>query len=422
MKGMKYIPVVFLLACSVILAACGTEKGPEKPENSVGNRTELTEEEIKGGHASFQMAENLVVDADVTAKEKYEKGLSSYYLKIVCETDKASEKKFLKAPTVSLHSFGEWQEMLNKIVPGKFPDNQFKLNKSDANIRQEYEGENGSSYSFHAEWSDYKRGVAEKTGFNSPGITVEKGKVSALSNRAVNVRTHVQNYRGSGEIEFLEEAEENVEKMKEFLQEMTGRSVYGGYDYVVVDKETIALLNKSQPWMEAEEPKENYAVFYFYYDINGLPFKNLSLDYMVENDVTVDELCYWSSMPGKMLKAISEHAQELVISRDGIVGLDCSNLRYPGEVYQEKMPVTSPNEALKQVGEFYDRQLRTEQCVVTDIELLYTGYFSDGADGKIQPVIAPFWEIKVYDNSAGRYTHFTYDAFTGECIREGVQQ
>ena len=102
--------------------------------------------------------------------------------------------------------------------------------------------------------------------------------------------------------------------------------------------------------------------------------------------------------------------------------MDCSNLRYPGGVYKEKRPVVSPNEALKQVKEFYDRQLMTEECVVTDIELLYTGYFSDGSDGEIQPIIAPFWEISVYDNSAGRYTHFTYDACTGECIREGVQQ
>lgn len=422
MKWRKYILTVFLFVCSIIWTACGTEKGSEKSENNGGNRTELTEEEIKGGHVSFQMAENLVVDADVTAKEKYEEGLSSYYLKIVCETDKASEKKFLKAPTVSLHSFGEWQEMLNKIVPGKFADNQFKINKSDADIRQEYKGEDGSSYSFHVEWSNYLRGVAEKTGFNSPGITVEKGKASALSNRAVNVRSYVQNYRGSGEIEFLEDAEVTVEKMKEFLQEMTGRSVYGDYDCVVVDKETIALLNQSQPWMEAEEPKEDYAVFYFYYDINGLPFKKLGLDYIMENDETADDLCYWSSPAGKRLTAISEHRQELIIGRSGIVSLDCSNLRYPGEVYKEKLPVVSPNEALKQVKEFYDRQLMTEECVVTDIELLYTGYFSDGSDGEIQPIIAPFWEISVYDNSAGRYTHFTYDACTGECIREGVQQ
>lgn len=53
--------------------------------------------------------------------------------------------------------------MLNKIVLGNFADNQFKLNKSDANIRQEYKGENSSSYSFYVEWSDYKRGGAAMT-------------------------------------------------------------------------------------------------------------------------------------------------------------------------------------------------------------------------------------------------------------------
>ena len=82
MKRMKYVLAVLILGCSVILTACGKEGKSVEPEQSDGNRPELTEEEMKGGHASFQMAENLVVDADVTAKEKYEKVLSSYYLKI----------------------------------------------------------------------------------------------------------------------------------------------------------------------------------------------------------------------------------------------------------------------------------------------------------------------------------------------------
>ena len=419
MKWRKYILTVFLFVCSIIWTACGTEKGSEESGNNGGNRTELTEEEIKGGHVSFQMAENLVVDADVTAKEKYEEGLSSYYLKIICETDKDSEKKFLKAPTISLHSFEEWKEMLNGIIPGKFVDDEFKINKSDANIRhQEYRGENGSLYSFHVEWSNYTRGLAEKTVFNSPGITVDVENGSEISNSAGKIKRFVRNYEDSGKIDFRQD----VDRMEKFLQEMTGRTVYEGYDYVIVSEESIGLLNQAQPVLDEEEPEEDYVVLYFYYDINGLPFKELTLDYIMENDETADDLCYWSSPAGKRLTAISEHRQELIIGRNGIVSLDCSNLRYPGGVYKEKRPVVSPNEALKQVKEFYDRQLMTEECVVTDIELLYTGYFSDGSDGEIQPIIAPFWEISVYDNSAGRYTHFTYDACTGECIREGVQQ
>ena len=420
MKRMKYVLAVLILGCSIILTACGKEGDSVKPKQGDENRSELTEEEIKGGHVSFQMDENLVVDADVTAREKYEKGLSSYYLKIFCETDKESEKKFLKAPTLSLHSFGEWKEMLNRIIPGKFQDDEFKIDKSDADIsRQEYKGENGSSYSFHVEWSNYKRGVVEKTGFNSPIITVDKGNGNALSNRAIDVSKYVQNYNDSGKAGLPKDTEEKADRMKEFLQEMTGRSVCEEYDYVLVNKETIALLNKTQSWMEAEEPEDDYAALYFYYDVDGLPFKELNLNYFMENDDTANELCYWSSMPGKRLEAISEHRQEMIINKNDIISLDCSNSRYPGELYKEKLPVVSPNEALKQVKEYYDRQLMTEECVVTDIELLYTGYFSDGADGEIRPVIAPFWEIKVYDNGAGMYAHFTYDACTGECVREG---
>ena len=422
MKRLKYVLAVLIFGCSVILTACGKEGKSVEPEQGDGNRSELTEEEMKGGHASFQMAENLVVDADVTAKEKYEKGLSSYYLKIFCETDKESEKKFLEAPTLSLHSFEEWKEMLNKIVPGKFQNDEFKLNKSDADILQTYKGEDGTAYFFQVNWSNHKKGVVEKTGFNSPIITVSRNEGNDLSNRAKDIRQYVQNYNGSGKDGFLQDAEEKADRMKEFLQEMTERPVYGKYDYVIVNNENVALMNQAQPWMNRKEPEEEYAVLYFYYDIDGLPFKELRLNYFMENDDTANELCYWGSLEGKRLTAISEHEQELIISRDGIISLECSNLRYPGEIYKEKLPIVSPNEALKQVKEFYDRQLITEECVVTDIELVYTGYFSDGADGEIQPVIAPFWEIKVYDNSVGSYTHFTYDACTGECVREGAQQ
>ena len=420
MRRLKYILTALILGASVQLTACGTEDGSVSRGQSDEYRTELTKDEIKGGHVSFHMDENLVVDADVTAEEKYEKGLSSYYLKVFCETEKKSEKKFLEAPTLSLHSFEEWEKMLNKILPGKFKDKTFQLDKKDADIQQAYQGENGNSYSFHVNWSNYTRGVEEKTRFNTPVIKVGFDSGGA-SYEAKTVRSYVQDYHGSDEVSFLQDAEGYIERMKEFLKEITGRSVYEGYDFSVVSKETIGMLKEAHSWMTTiDEPEEEYAAFYFYFDIDGLPLKRLTLEYLMENDETADELCYWSSEPGNRLTGLSEHEQEMLIDKDGVIYLECSNMWDSGEVYKEGLSVVSPNEALKQVKEHYSRQLLKEECVVTDIGLVYSGYFSDGADGEIRPIISPFWAIKVYEGDNKSYVYFVYDAYTGECISEGV--
>ena len=419
LKRIQYILPIFILGVSIQLTACGTEDDPVNQEQDVEYRTELTEEELKGGHVSFQMDENFEVDADVTGIEKYENGLSSYYLKVFCETDKESEEKFLQAPTLSLHSFGEWAEMLNKLLPGEFKDKNFQVNEEDANIRQAYQGKDGKSYSFHAAWSDYTRGVPEKTGFNTPVITIDPENYYQICNYTAMLRDYVQNYHGSGEAGFPQGADGDIGRMKEFLQEMSGRPVYEGYDFCAVNNETVGMLNE-QLSSEYKEPEEEYTVLYFYYDIDGLPFKPLPLRYVMENDETADELCYWSSLPGNKLTTMSEHAQVMIIGRDsGIVYLECSNMWNTGEVCEEKQPIISPNEALKQVKEHYGRQLLTEGDVVTNIELVYTGYFSDGADGKLRPAVSPVWAVEVYNRSIEAYEDFVYDGYTGDCILEG---
>ena len=264
MKKIKYILMIFMLGAFIPLTACGTGENSVIREQGDGYRTELTEEEIKGGHVSFQMDENLVVDANVTPKEKYEKGLSSYYLKLFRETNKESEKKFLQTPKLFFYGFTEWEEMLNKIIPGKFKGNAFDLNKNYPDMWQTYQGKDGKSYSFHAGWSNYMKEDAEKLGFSAPWVMIDAGSLGSgvmLDNQAKSVRRRVRDYQGSDKADFLEDAGEYIEKMEAFLEEATGRTVYEEYDFSVVSKETIDKLNQVQPQEETEELEEEYASF-----------------------------------------------------------------------------------------------------------------------------------------------------------------
>ena len=106
--------------------------------------------------------------------------------------------------------------------------------------------------------------------------------------------------------------------------------------------------------------------------------------------------------------------------KNSVLYLDCSNMWDAGEVYKEKLPVISPNEALRQVKEHYSRQLMKKEYTITDIGLIYTGYFSDGADGKIRPIVSPFWEVEIYNGDTGVHVSFVYDAYRGECVWEGM--
>ena len=54
------------------------------------------------------------------------------------------------------------------------------------------------------------------------------------------------------------------------------------------------------------------------------------------------------------------------------------------------------------------------------MSIVYTGYFTDGSEGEIQPTVAPFWRVRVYNNDVDGSKYFVYDAFTGEAIAEGV--
>ena len=83
-KRKSKLLLMCLVAASLFLCACGGGAGSE---TSGDGRTSFTEEELESGHASFQMEENLAVDADISPREDYEKSYATYYVKIFCETD-----------------------------------------------------------------------------------------------------------------------------------------------------------------------------------------------------------------------------------------------------------------------------------------------------------------------------------------------
>ena len=422
MNNRRYTLPALILVTATLLSACGANpQGENAVENAAGElRTELTESEMEGGHASYQMDDNLFVDADVTVKSKYENGLPSYYLEILYETEDTSKETFKKNPMVCQRDFKEWSSLLEKIVPGKFEKNKFLINKEDDLDSAGYEAENGRKYFLDASWAGIVDGLDKNIPFNSTVAYFNSEDRPEFVGTEYNIMKHIRNYADSNDLDFLQNVEEQADTIKAFLEEMSGRTINSRYDFVPVGKTNFQTIQEKQS--AREEQDREYGWFCFCYDVNGLPFKNMYLNYDL-GDKEAEEISYWSSAGGKQLVSLSEHEQEVLVDRDGILSIVCSKMRDVGEQYRERTPVISPNEALKQVKAHYDRELLTEPCYISDIELVYTGYFSDGSEELVRPVVMPFWVVTVYDEIQMRgRQHFTYDAYTGECIEEAAAE
>ncbi len=415
-----------VLSASLLLCACGTETQAQS-----GYRSEFTEEELESGRASFQMDEKLSVDADVTPRFSYENGLSSYYLEVISEPDSEDEGAFAENITFSSHSRDEWEKFLNSLQKGRLKGKEFELDRSIYELKDwKYDGKNGRTYTIWAGWSGWSKKYGLDSRFNTAIANIFP---SQGENFEINIMDMMRNCLddcgGCNDLDFLQDPEEMAEKTRGFLEEASGRKICRKYEFVPAGQKNLERLHElvkkeepsSLPQIESEMDKR-IGEFIFYYDVDGLPFKNLYLKYFLQGDETADSLCYWSSPDSGNLVGISEHAQVADVDEKGLLKIDFSNTRRPGKVYKDKRSVAGPNQILEQIKAYYGRKLMLADVTVTDMELAYTGYFSDGSEGKIQPVVSPVWIVTVYDEElkgiSGKKREFVYDAFTGECLRE----
>ena len=89
-------------------------------------------------------------------------------------------------------------------------------------------------------------------------------------------------------------------------------------------------------------------------------------------------------------------------------------------MYKEAEKVKNPDGILGRVRKYYEKQILTKPITITEVRIVYTGYFTDGSEGEIQPTVAPFWRVRVYDGEADGGKYFYYDVFTGKAIMEGI--
>lgn len=406
-----------LLSAVLFLGGCQSES-----METAEYRSSFTEDEKAEGKASFGLTENVRVNARLTPAEKYSEGLKKYHLAYYYE-EKESEARedFLKDPHIYGKKLADVRALVEEATDAGFTgrgklDDDDEEEEDTVHLTQKLE-KGDRTYKFKALWfKDSEDSNDTDARLNSPHMTIDTEEQS-FCNGAYAVDDYYRLNGVDNDPMMGDSNDETGQQMRGFLEKLLGRKLSDTWKCMSVTGEIMAEMGQSVGELETD-----YHTYWFYADVDGLPFMNLELPYKLKEGETACAALRLtaSSDFATTFSALSEHVQSVSVSEDGtVIGMDLSRIRMEGDVYRDTAEVTDPDVILGKLKEYYDRQLITSEITVTEVSLIYTGYFTDGSEGEIRPTVAPFWLVKAYGGKNGR-VQFVYDAFTGEAVREGV--
>lgn len=428
------ISIGILLSAVLLLGGCQSESGeetakhqnsPAESEKTAEYRSSFTEVEKTEGEASFELTENVRVNARLTPVERYNKGLKKYHLAIYYEEGESEAREdFLKDPHIYGKKLADVRRLVEEATAVSFTGKGKMDDEEGADtmfLTQKLEKDD-RTYQFKACWfKDREDSNETDAKLNCPFIYIEN---DSEGNGHYGAYTIDEYYRINGadtDPTIGDPDDATGQRMKEFLEDLLGRKLSDTWRCIPVTGEIVAELDQDMK-DNIGELETDYHTYWFYADVDGLPFMNLELLYKLKEGETACAALRRtaSSDLATTFSALSEHVQSVSVSEDGtVINMELSRMRMEGDVYRDTAEVTDPDVILGKLKEYYDRQLITSEITVTEVSLVYTGYFTDGSEGEIRPTVAPFWLVTAYGGKNGR-VQFVYDAFTGEAVREGV--
>jgi len=419
--------ICLLLGTTVLFSGCQQDKKKQGDEaEKITYRDTFTEEEKAKGTAKFDLMENMTVDAQITPVEKYKDGLKKYYMEHFLETETLKNSRdFEKKPTLFRQKLSKVMDIVAEKIGGTFSEKNIKWDiydtevGTDIDFKTTFKGNNGKPYDFIAYWSTGNEAFGDSSKAYCPCMCIEpqEGINEALDSYVhYDIQDYLQDYQNM-EISFIKDKEKTGQELKEYLEKLLGRELSDLWDCVPVTAESVAALKKVYKNSNISEikPEQEYCTYYYYYDVKGFRFSDSNLTYQLKEGETANKLAKMSS-PNNTLTGYSNFPILCHVSRDGIIRLSMYNIRMEGDVYKETKKVIEPDIILQKVKKFYEKQILAKPTTVMEVEIIYTGYYTDGSEGEIQPTIAPFWRVRVYNGE--RSVYFFYDAFTGEPVVE----
>ncbi len=415
MGNLKKLAAALIFA-SIALCGCSSEKSSQNSSSGM-YRTEFTDQEKKNGHAKFDLMENVKVDADITPKSKYRRGLKKYYMDAYWETKNIKDiKDFEKNPCFFGKSISEVMDILSDEVGDWIKDGKFKTEflDGDGELRliKDIVSDKGKEYKFELSWyrgGDYYK--YDENQLRSPYIDLTS--YDEQMGVDFQVPERISDY-GDFDVPFIDK-EKKGREIKKFVEKITGVKLNDYWECVPVTEESTKKLNKISGNSIFDAPDEERCTYFFYDDIDGFPYHKISLRYEVKPGESYGKIMDKYILYDKnLLDGLHEPEKYVAVSKNGIEQFFFGCIRKPGEVYKKAEKIIDPNEVMRQVKEDYEQQFVTSPVIINDVRIVYAAYFTDYADGEIQPSINPFWMVTSYVNNTR--VRFVFDAFTGERI------
>ncbi len=431
MKNFMFKGKLFCLFLCIILllSSCQIEKTKKSNETQkVPYRDSFTEEEKANGTAKFDLMENMTVDVQITPAPKYKDGLKKYYMKTYFETKELKDKKdFADNPILYGKKLSKVMDMVSEELEAEFQSKKPEVDISGPYIlsaEDVLQDKNGEKYSFNVFWNTGEKEYDYTKRLHCSEMYIQLQNGLSGVGTAYEIVQRLKDYQNI-EVSFLKDKNKKGMELKAFLEKLLGRNLSDSWECIPVTEESVELLNKAFKDVSLSahidlKQGEEYCVYRYYYDVKGFPFADLCLEYDVKEGETVSKIAGMSTINKKRLSGLSERSIICEVSQNGIVSIDTAKIRMEGDVYKKAEKVISPDTALQKVKGYYGKQILRKPITVTEMSIVYTGYFTDGSEGEIQPTVAPFWRVRVYNNDVDGSKYFVYDAFTGEAIAEGV--
>lgn len=426
-KGKAGLFVFLSLILSLI--GCQSEKnstGDNNTGSAITYRDHLTEQEKADGRASFVLMENISVDANVTPADKYKDGLADYYMEHYYEArEKEPKEDFVKNPHLFGRKYPEFQKLVSEEMKGAFTG-KLKIN-SDGDgllLLQDFKKQNGTKCQLQVELFEEEEWKGGETRLNCPCVFVERQDERMMPSGALphDVKIYVKDYQKLN-VSFLKDNRDTGKHLKKFLENLTNRKLSDTWECVPVTSESAGKIAEGGGSEPGIEPDKEYCIYHFYADVAGFPYvSNGSLTYKLKDGEKASPEAKLGALSdsSQELMALNENTQKIVVSEDGIEGIETSHVRDAGDVYKEASAVADPDGILQNIKDYYEHKLIQHPVTITDITLVYTGYFSDDSEGEIRPTVTPFWRVVAYDGTSTGSIQFIYNAFTGEPVAEGA--
>lgn len=440
---------ILLSILVVTVTSCSNQKNDKKEKATDSPKKEivyysgkLSDEEKESTHLSLDLAENIVVDADITSYSKYKDGMDSYFIENLKQDRKTSISSYRKNPDIfgtPLKQFikelaevgqcslsnGRTDTLYDKEKKLIFGNTDFQ--DSDQNVRRLIFTQN-------------LYGAKKFSGIDDLALS---SVISNLKNidqimygttqLGENMMTVFPDYDMS-DLSFCDK-EEVGEKLKDFVSKMLKMEVADQYDCVPVTKDSYRrLINRFyEDESTAVKPfEEDYYFYRFFPAINGLRWRQFAYGQTITvgNEPVADDVIRqsesWNTQTkeliGVTLQSMDEKTQRFVYGENGIQEMTLSHMIETTDVYKKQQSICPIDVVLTKIQEELTKGI-TLPSTIYNIELCYSSSFSDAADGEIRNITKPCWIVQFWKQAwdGKRCAELCIDGVTGEVIGEEIE-